>query len=246
MPGIDIEIVGLAATLKKLEAVAKATSDLTELHRRIGIKVLQWVWRNFEQGGLEQKWTPLRPNTVYARRMLGGGSKPLQDTGGMRESFSFKPTATSVVIGSNNLRALWAHGGTKAHVITAKPGSALAFPSLWTQGKSKAFAKQSGTPMGAFSKRFSPEVVKALWISPKAAAKMGKGKFMKQATTFQATGRGKKDFATLNFMVVQSVNHPGTPPRRLLPSVGLANTIAKQVTSAYITEVMGGKVQDNG
>jgi hypothetical protein len=69
---------------------------------------------------------------------------------------------------------------------------------------------------------------------------------MKQATTFQATGRGKKDFATLNFMVVQSVNHPGTPPRRLLPSVGLANTIAKQVTNAYIAEVMGGKVQDNG
>lgn len=238
MPGVDITIPTLASTLAKLEKLAVATGDLRELHERIGIKILQWVWQNFDVGGLEQSWSPLRPNTVYGRRMRGGGAKPLQDTGKMRASFSFKATTESVAVGSPDIHALFAHGGTAAHPIEPVRRKALAFPSVWGFKQAKAAAQ--GGPIGAWARRIPSGVVESRWITPKGAAKMGKGRFMKQATTFQATGRGKKDFASLNFMVVRHVDHPGTPPRPLLPSASLAQQIAKQVAAEYLQEVLHG------
>ena len=51
-----------------------------------GLKMHQWVIRNFEQeGGLIKKWAPLKPSTIARRR--NASNKILQDTGQLRQSF---------------------------------------------------------------------------------------------------------------------------------------------------------------
>jgi phage gpG-like protein len=74
--------------------------------KAIGMAQISWITRNFEMdGGLVGGWKPLSPNTLMNRKH--GGSRPLQDTGRLKQSFAGGPnnvfyvSNNSVTVGSN-------------------------------------------------------------------------------------------------------------------------------------------------
>ena len=204
--GTGISIRGDRALIDRLRRIEDGTKNLLEVHRRIGVVFVAWGERNFRAGGLERKWPPLKPSTVFGRRKKS--SLPLQDTGKLRETFlEFKATPFDMRWGSPSRLAEIHHGGTGPYTIQPKKKKLLVFPH--PQGKKT-------------SKKGRGNVLKA----------EKKGQF----TSFRFGGRSKRDFANLTFLFVKEVQHPGLPARPLIPSTSLASQMSSLVINAYVRE----------
>jgi phage gpG-like protein len=92
----------------------------------IGESTIRWIDENFEtDGGKVGGWDPLSPNTVAGRRK--GSSRPLQDTGNLRESFTYELEGDGAVrVGTAVEYASQHQEGIGPYQIEAR-GRALAF-----------------------------------------------------------------------------------------------------------------------
>lgn len=104
--------------LKRKIQTALRYLDQDELLNLVGADQLKWVNENFQKEGIEKPWPPLSPNTIAARR--SGSSKPLQDTGRLRQSFVYNISGGLLRLGSNVSYAIFHHFGTKPYQITPK------------------------------------------------------------------------------------------------------------------------------
>lgn len=118
---VRIQAKQALAALKKMESGLEERTFLT----LVGQSLLNWIDRNFRREGLEQRWPPLSMNTIASRRK--GSSKPLQDTGRLRQSFTSKVTGNRVEAGTQNQIAEFHHKGTSPYIIRPNKASVLAF-----------------------------------------------------------------------------------------------------------------------
>lgn len=90
---------------KKLKDFEKAMEKRVKLNRRIGIKALAEIDKQFRTEGLNfnTPWASLDPLTLERRRKgkSKGGTKILRDTGRLAASFTFKADNTKVLVGTN-------------------------------------------------------------------------------------------------------------------------------------------------
>lgn len=112
----------LQLKISKLHAVMEPD----KLAGAVGAAQRAWVNKNFEQGGIEQPWPPLSEFTLEMRQH--GGSKPLNDTGKLKQSFDYKVIngGKAVVVGSNIKYAEFHESGTGP--IVPKTAKMLAIP----------------------------------------------------------------------------------------------------------------------
>lgn len=103
-----------------------AVMEPDKLASAVGAQQRAWVDKNFQQGGIEEKWPELSEFTLDMRQH--GGSAPLQDTGKLKQSFDYKVIngGKGVVVGSNIKYAQYHETGTGP--ITPKNAKMLAIP----------------------------------------------------------------------------------------------------------------------
>lgn len=122
-------VVDARMLFQKTRAINAGLSQ-GKILRAVGLRLMGWVARNFEDDGTEQKWKPLSPNTVAQRRK--GSNRPLQDTGRLKQSWT-KSTGNPHIIGdtvsvtSNMKYAPYHEFGTGPYTIKPKKGKRLAF-----------------------------------------------------------------------------------------------------------------------
>ena len=98
----------------------------------IGMRLTEWMTTRFERDGAVPDfgaggWVPLKPSTIAQRRQ--GSSRPLQDTGGLRQSYEAAPTtdgSSYVEVGSNKRYASFHERGTGPYTIVPKKARLLA------------------------------------------------------------------------------------------------------------------------
>ncbi len=124
---IQISLTGDKALRDTIQRITQAAGDRTELHRRFGIQLLNWIDRNFRQEGAltGRPWAKLSPNTIAGRRK--GSSRILQDTGGLKSSFTERHDANGVRVGTAKEISLYHQFGTRPYEIRPKNAKALAF-----------------------------------------------------------------------------------------------------------------------
>jgi len=131
MLGIEYDERNAAKAIRFINQTASGSNKeelQTKFYTRLGAAVLAWIGSNFEtSGGLVGGWTPLRPFTVFGRRM--GSDRPLQNTGKLRQSFTAKVTANGLTVGSNLSIAKYQNFGTRPYDIYPRNAKALAFPA---------------------------------------------------------------------------------------------------------------------
>ena len=126
--GFQIEVDTTGAR-DKLAKVGQRFDEKKYLNL-IGVALLHWVDQNFRKEGMENRWTPLRPNTIAARRKGGRGAKILQDTGRLKMSFVDTYGNNWVQVGSNDPRAEWHHRGTRPYTIRPVMAKMLRFITM--------------------------------------------------------------------------------------------------------------------
>ncbi len=124
---IQISLTGDVELRNTIQRIAQAAGDRTQLHARFGIQILNWIDRNFQQEGAltGRPWAKLSPNTIAGRRR--GSSRILQDTGGLKSSFTERHDASGVRVGSAKEISEYHQLGTRPYVIRPKNAKALAF-----------------------------------------------------------------------------------------------------------------------
>ena len=125
-----------------LDRLRQAASDLTPVMKSIGEDLVETIRLGFRDSTdpWGRPWQPLSALTLAMRR---GGSKPLMDTGSLRNSISHQANATSVTVGTNDLRGPVHQFGA---VIKPKKGKYLSFG----RGTVWAMLKQSTIPARPF------------------------------------------------------------------------------------------------
>lgn len=118
--------------LQKMERIlggvkGQVVDNKSRLHQRFAVVTLQWIDRQFLSGGGQggARWKPLTPNTIAGRRKAS--SKPLLDTGQLRQSFTAKVSARSVRVGTEKIYAA-THEYGDTRTIKPKNAKILAFP----------------------------------------------------------------------------------------------------------------------
>lgn len=109
-----------------LSSMNEAITPRTLL-KAVGEDQKLWIEQNFRQEGKEQKWPPLKPQTIKRRRL--GSSKPLQDTGKLFQSFvkqqPIRKGQSRIVVGSNIEYAHFHDEGTEhipqRRILPTKP-----------------------------------------------------------------------------------------------------------------------------
>lgn len=96
------------------------------LLRLVSAGQLNWVNKNFTDEGIENRWRPLSRSTIYTRRKAS--SKPLQDTGRLRQSFVQRVRQRVAVVGTTNRLAGIHHGGTPPMTIRPRNAKFLTIP----------------------------------------------------------------------------------------------------------------------
>lgn len=127
--GLRIDQKGLKIQIARLDKLQKGVAQQRrKLHQRWGILTLQWIDRQFMTRGAHggAPWRSLSPNTIIGRRK--GSSVPLQDTGELRGSFTSKPSARSVRVGTEKRYAPFHEFGTRPYSIVPVRAKVLAFP----------------------------------------------------------------------------------------------------------------------
>lgn len=137
--GFQLETARVVSILNQYRSVFQ----MQNLLRAIGARQLKWINDNFKVGGLlgQRRWPPLSPNTRAKPRRGGSSSRPLQDTGGLRQSFTQKIVGLdTVAVGTTDQVAKWHEKGTRGpYIIRPRPGRrALKFMMAtgWTIRKS--------------------------------------------------------------------------------------------------------------
>lgn len=123
---LQIHLREINKVRKEMEKIGVSFSKRKYLDL-VGMRLLSWSNKNFEQEGAEKKWPPLSPNTIVNRR--GQSYKPLQDTGRLKQSFVYNVhrSANWVAMGSADKRTPWLHGGTGPRDIVPRKKPYLAF-----------------------------------------------------------------------------------------------------------------------
>lgn len=118
--------VTLSPELQSKIAKLHAAMDPAKVAGAVGAQQRAWVNKNFESGGIEQAWPPLAELTLETRQH--GGSKPLNDTGKLKQSFAYEIVAggKAVKVGSNLKYAEFHEYGTGP--IVPKTAKVLAIP----------------------------------------------------------------------------------------------------------------------
>lgn len=125
--GLEIEM-DLGAAVDRLNKLGR-NLNAQILLKVIGQRFLTWINLNFKNAGTEEKWPPLKPSTLAARR--GGGGKPLMDTGRLMQSFTSRAEGSEAVnVGTQNQIAIFHQLGTRPYEIRPKKaGGRLSFMS---------------------------------------------------------------------------------------------------------------------
>lgn len=118
--GLQISVKGQRIFVEAAKAI-----DPKIIMPLVGLRWFRWIMQNFKDQGAEGRWRPLAPSTVMLRRR--GGSVPLQDTGGLRQSFGQTVLGlTSVWVGTKSKIAQWHEDGTAPYTIRPKSAKVLA------------------------------------------------------------------------------------------------------------------------
>jgi phage virion morphogenesis protein len=135
MTDLTIQIESQEVT-NELNRLRHAVTNMQPAMRSIGAAIKS----NIELGFRDQKspdgihWDALKPSTIANRRQ--GSSVPLNDTGVLKNSFTYIATNDQVQIGTNAKQAaLMNFGGTKAR-----------FPNLWGDVPARPFMPTSQLP----------------------------------------------------------------------------------------------------
>jgi len=125
---VTFDTTGFKSKMKRLEK----TIEPRLVMREIGLEVLAWIDKNFEDEGTESKWPKLRPKTTKGK---SGDSKALQRTGDLKDSLT-KPNRAilqisdrTITIGSLSKKAQIHHGGADIPPLKPKNARALRFQS---------------------------------------------------------------------------------------------------------------------
>lgn len=198
-----MRILGLETfkrVVKGLGDLSVGIKDARLLHTKIGLRVLRWVNDQFRtegrQPGSRGAWPKLRPNTVAGRRQ--GSRRILQDTGQLRASFTSKPTASDVRVGTAKKIAAYHEFGTAPYEIRPRRAKALRFPVA----KGGIMIEESAAAT-RFGQRFTPR---------QRAAGAVQSIFGRRRPV-DIRGTRKTRFAFAKF-----VQHPGLPVRSMLPT----------------------------
>jgi phage gpG-like protein len=119
--------------------------------RNVGMRLMAWVNQNFRDEGTEQKWAPLSPNTIAARRKGkgAGGAQILRDTGHMAMSFTMEVGANRVEVGTADQKAAWHHGGTRPRIIKPHVAEPPLLTVRFARGKTgRTLARRIHAPGG--------------------------------------------------------------------------------------------------
>lgn len=106
MIGLGIKVFSKRAE-RKIKDFEKALNKRLKMNRRIGIKALAEVNKQFRTEGnnFNTSWAPLKKETLKRRRQSrskgAGQTKILRDTGRLATSFTFKADNVKVVVGTN-------------------------------------------------------------------------------------------------------------------------------------------------
>jgi phage gpG-like protein len=131
---VDLQVEIRDEELKKLiKDLERAGKDLTPALKRSGVHMISSFDKNFKQQGRPQRWKPLSPNTIAARRK--GSSAILQDKGLLRMSMLsraargniYRLTKDSLVMGSNLKIAPYHQYGTQPYIIRPRTKKLLRF-----------------------------------------------------------------------------------------------------------------------
>jgi phage virion morphogenesis protein len=93
-----------ALQIKFRRLASQIKSNKTPMYKRIGIKLLNEIDKNFKTESHDGKrWQSLSDRTIFARRRgpRAGSPQILQDTGTLRRSFDFEATNNQVKVGTN-------------------------------------------------------------------------------------------------------------------------------------------------
>jgi phage gpG-like protein len=215
--------MNLFVKMKEVAQLSKMKAILVQkrtLYDRIGIQIIRWISKNFEQEGIEKKWTPLRSSTLFGRR--AGSGKVLQNTGRLKQEASYKASESQVIVGwPTESIARYHHFGTKGpYEIRPRNKRALRFfappMSMISGGGTRTTLQRRG--------KGTPNVA---GVSA-ASARLGGLNIPK----------GKGGIQSVAF--AQVVRHPGLPVRALLPSQPLAKQLAQAVIDDALKGVTNG------
>ena len=156
---MQIKVVIDVSELRRKMERAGRTLDPRGLLKAIGEAQLRWIGENFRtEGGKVGGWAPLAPNTLAARR---GGGAVLQDSGKLRQSFTYSVIGDNLVeVGTNVPYAVFHEEGTGPYVIRPVNAKVLAFMTV----DGMVFAKEVHHP-GLPRRRLLPTVSEAREIS---------------------------------------------------------------------------------
>lgn len=185
-----------AIAKRKLDRLAREMKP-EKILRVVAIEQQSWIMSNFRREGIERRWPRLSKNTIAQRRKKS--SKPLQDTGRLRNSL-ITPYARK----SSSSDSL---GNITGNVLTI--GTTIR----------TAPAHEYGT---------APRKIKA---KGKALTFVGSTEFAK------AVGQGKRG----GRVFFKSVNHPGIPKRKMLPTVRLAGKLSVDAVNALFRKIVNGR-----
>lgn len=124
--GISVDVT-ISADLKRKLTQLYTAMEPEKVAAAVGAQQRGWVGKNFDQRGIEEPWKPLSDFTLMARSR--GGDAPLQDTGRLKQSFSYVVMSGGKIVrvGSNVRYAEYHETGTGP--ITPKSGKFLAIPT---------------------------------------------------------------------------------------------------------------------
>lgn len=132
---VNIKFRGQGAVVRALNSIRDTMTRQSTLQMIAEEAVALIKARTLE--GLDAKGRPLIPS----KRAERDGGQTLSDQGLMLGALvvqSVSPKRATIGFGNQieSRKALWAHEGTKAHIITAKPGGVLAFAASLSSASS--------------------------------------------------------------------------------------------------------------
>lgn len=123
---IQIKVLSADAQRRLSQLLANAQNQAGAM-KAISVAMLYSTEQNFRQQG-RPAWKPMSTLTRLSR---GPGAKLLQKSGKLAHSITPGNSSTQAWVGTNVPYAAHQQFGTKAHLIKAKKGKALAFAGMF-------------------------------------------------------------------------------------------------------------------